>query len=113
MLEIAGGRYALIRYSIDFWLRHFVNSANKTDDFAEMDALLEAMDELHDRHEIIKEHRAPRMVRPILDAESPDESLLPTKTLKSPYLKEMIVDCLRFETSLKKQEFASGTGMQS
>lgn len=76
----------------------------------DVDALVEAIDELHDKHDMIKEFFAPRKAKLTSDVELPHESMLFAKLLKLPHLREMIVDHLHFETSLKKQQFTKGSG---
>jgi hypothetical protein len=49
MLEVAGGRYALSRYAIDFWLRHLFAATDKMKNGVELDKMLEAIDELDNR----------------------------------------------------------------
>lgn len=112
MLEVAGGRYALIRYSVDYWLRHLLDSLNRMNDRNDLDTMLEAIDELDDRHGLMKEFYSSKKSKPITDLESLDESVLSKDILDRPHLKDMLVEQIRFESSLKKQEFASGKGIQ-
>jgi len=109
--EVTGGRYALIRYSMDYWLRHLLDSLNRMNDHNDLDTLLEAIDRLDDRHGVIKELCSLKTSKPITDVGLLDESMLSREILDLPHLKDMLVDHLRFQNSLKKQEFASGKGI--
>ncbi|KAF2789210.1 hypothetical protein K505DRAFT_313557 [Melanomma pulvis-pyrius CBS 109.77] len=113
ILEVTGGRHALIRYSIDFWLKHLLASIDKIEDRTDLKNMLEALDELDDRHGTIKDYCSSRKAKPIVVAESLDEFVFSTKILKWPHLKDMLSEHLRFESSLKKQEFVSGKGTPS
>jgi hypothetical protein len=110
--EVTGGRYALIRYSMDYWLRHLLDSLNRMNDRNDLDTMLEAIDRFDDRHGVIKELCSSKESKPITDVESLDELVLPSEILKLPHLKDMLVDHFRFESSLKKRKFASGKGIQ-
>jgi hypothetical protein len=112
MLEVAGGRYALIRYSVDYWLRHLFDSLNRMNDRDDFNTMLDAIDKLDDMHGVIKEFYSSKKSKPITDVESLDESALSREILDRPHLKDMLVENFRFESSLKKQEFVSGKGIQ-
>jgi hypothetical protein len=112
MLEVARGRYALIKYSMDYWLRHVLDSLNRLNDCSDLDTMLEAIDQLDDRHGVIKELYSSKKSELIMDVESLDEALLPREILELPHLKDLLVDHHRFESSLKKQEFVNGKGIQ-
>jgi hypothetical protein len=111
MLEVAGGRYALLRYSIDFWLRHLIASTDKMKSGVELDRMLEAIDELDDRHEMVKGRYPPKKKPPIADAKPLEESVLSTRILELPHLKDMLADYLQYESTLKKAEFTCGQGI--
>lgn len=112
VLEVTGGRYALIRYSMDYWLRHILDSLNRLNDRNDLDKILEAIDELDDRDGVIKETCSLEKPKPITDVELVDESKLSREILNLPHLKDMLVNHLRFENSIKNKEFSSGKGIR-
>jgi hypothetical protein len=113
MLEVAGGRYALLRYSIDFWLRHLFASTDKMKNGVELEKMLEAIDELDDRHGVIKGRYPPKNNPPTANTKLLEGSVLFTRILDLPHLKDMLASHLQYESNLKKAEFTCGQGILS